>query len=290
MKNLVTHEMPLTGYGSRLSLVTVKMILDSYKEGVVIARSWDGLTEANRADAYAEYVRDTGVRELTATSGNRGVYLLRRREGEKTRFRVMSLWDSMEGIRGFAGEDPERARYYPEDARFLDALPPTVEHFEVVASPGAGEAAEAAVLAREVETLAHGETWHGPALDELLGGVSPETASARPVPGAHTIWELVLHVTGWTNVFRRRLEGTATEEPEGGDFPAPPPPSAPAWSEARQALALAHAQLAARVAGLTRAGLAAPVPGRPFDARFQIRAAIRHTVYHSGQIGLLRKA
>jgi len=115
-------------------------------------------------------------------------------------------------------------------------------------------------------------------------------AAARPIAGAHTIWELVLHVTAWTDVFRRRLEGTAVEEPESGDFPAPPVPTPAAWDEARRALFEAHRRLVACVAGLSEAGLDAAVPGRPFDARFQVRAAIRHTVYHSGQIGLLRKA
>ena len=256
----------------------------------MIARSWDGLTKAKLADPYADYVRETGFRDLAATSGNRGVYLLRRREGEKTRFRVLSLWDSMEGIRRFAGEDPERARYYPEDERFLEALPPRVEHFEVVASSGRHEpGSDAAVLAREVETLVRGENWHGPTLEGLLEGVSAEGASARPVPGGHTIWELVLHVTGWTDVFRRRLEGSATEEPPEGDYPAPPPPTKSGWDAARHALFESHRKLAALVAGLTEAALGAPVPGRPFDARFQVRAAIRHTVYHSGQIGLLKK-
>jgi heme-degrading monooxygenase HmoA len=256
----------------------------------MIARSWDGFTKAKLADAYGDYIRETGLRDLAGTQGNRGVYLLRRREGEKTRFRVMSLWESMDGIRRFAGEDPERARYYPEDERFLDSLPPNVDHFEVVAStgmrPGGGEAAE---LAREVESLVRGENWHGPGLEELLGDVSADQASARPVRGGHSIWELVLHVTGWTNVFRRRLEGVAVEEPEEGDFPPVPPPTPAAWEEARRAVFVAHDALVARVAGLSDAALGAPVPGRPFDARFQVRAAIRHTVYHSGQIGLLKK-
>ena len=92
----------------------------------MIARSWDGLTPAGQADAYTEYIRRTGFKDLLATNGNRGVFLLRRREGEKTRFRVMSLWDSMDGIRRFAGDEPERARYYPDDARFLTALDPNV--------------------------------------------------------------------------------------------------------------------------------------------------------------------
>jgi uncharacterized damage-inducible protein DinB len=196
----------------------------------------------------------------------------------------------MDGIRRFAGPDPERARYYPEDERFLTALEPNVEHFDVVAQrqPSAGST-QAAELARELETLVKGNNWHGPALHELLDGVSVEAAAARPIAAAHTIWELVLHVTAWTDVFRRRLEGAAVEEPEAGDFPAPPQPTARAWAEATQALFEAHAAIAARVARLSDEELAAPVPGRPFDRHFQVRAAIRHTVYHSGQIGLLRK-
>ena len=257
----------------------------------MIARCWDGLTKAEQADVYADYVRRTGVADLAATQGNRGVYLLRRREGDDARFRVLSLWDSMEGIRRFAGADPERARYYPEDARFLKALPPGVEHFDVVAEAGPIVAAgDAAVLARELETLVRGENWHGPTLEDLLGGVTASAAAAHPIPGAHTVWEIVLHVTGWADVFRRRLEGTAMEEPPAGDFPATPPPSEPAWAAAREALFAAHAALTARVARLSAAELDAPVPGRPFDARFQVRSAIRHTVYHSGQIGLLGKA
>jgi uncharacterized damage-inducible protein DinB len=147
----------------------------------------------------------------------------------------------------------------------------------------------AAELAREVETLAHGDAWHGPALHELLEGVSAEAASARPIAAAHTIWELVLHVTAWADVIRRRLEGTAVEEPEAGDFPAPPPATPAAWDEARRAVFDAHDALAARVARLTDEDLRAKVPGRHYDAHFQVRSAIRHTVYHSGQIGLLRK-
>ena len=127
----------------------------------MIARSWDGVTPAAQADEYADYVRRTGVTDLAATDSNRGVYLLRRREGDRARFRVLSLWDSMEGVRRFAGDDAERARYYPEDARFLLALEPHVEHFDVVAAQG-GPGGEAAALAEELRVLSHGDAWHGP--------------------------------------------------------------------------------------------------------------------------------
>ena len=212
---------------------------------------------------------------------------LRRREGERARFRVLSLWASMDGIRRFAGDDPERARYYPEDERFLLSREPRVEHFEVVAT-GAGRG-EAADLAEELRNLARGDAWHGPSLEELLADVSPETAQERPVPGAHTLGEVVLHLTAWTDVFRRRLEGEVSDEPEAGDFPAPGKATAGAWSEAKAALFAAHDRLVARVAALSDEELDARVTGREYTTRFLVRCAIRHTVYHSGQIGLLRQ-
>jgi uncharacterized damage-inducible protein DinB len=256
----------------------------------MILRTWDGSTRADDANAYADYVQETGFRGLMATPGNRGAFVLRRREGEKAHFRVLSLWDSMEAIGRFAGPEPQRARYYPEDERYLETLAPEVEHYEVLASGGVRAEDEGAVLAREVETLVEGNNWHGPTLRELLDDLPAEAAAARPLARAHTIAELVLHVTAWADVFRRRLEGTAMEEPEQGDYPTPPPPSAAAWGKAREALFTAHRRLADTVADLSDQDLEAPVPGRPFDARYQVRAAIRHTVYHSGQIGLLRKA
>ncbi len=148
---------------------------------------------------------------------------------------------------------------------------------------------EAAMLSEEVRRIWDGETWHGPALRELLDGLSTERAAARPFAGAHTIWELVLHVTAWTNVFRRRIDGESIEEPEEGDFPPMPPASAAAWEQARARVEAAHVKLAESVARLSSGDLEARVAKRPFAVRFQVHAAIRHTVYHSGQIGLLRK-
>ncbi len=254
----------------------------------MIARSWDGLTPAAKADEYTDYVRRTGVTELAATAGNLGVYLLRREEGDQARFRVLSLWQSMEGIRRFAGDDVEKARYFPEDTRFLLSLAPNVEHYEVVAAEN-GAAREAASLAEELRILARGDAWHGPSLEEALADVSTETAAARPIPRGHTIFELVVHMTGWTDVFRRRLEGTAVEEPEQGDYPPVAESTTAGWNAAKRDLFRAHDELVARVERLSPADLEAPVPGRGFPARFLVRGAIRHTVYHSGQIGLLRK-
>ena len=64
-----------------------------------------------------------------------------------------------------------------------------------------------------------GDPWHGSPLLRILEGVTAADASARPIPGGHSIWELVLHMTGWKNEVRRRLSGAPAADPEGGDWP-----------------------------------------------------------------------
>jgi heme-degrading monooxygenase HmoA len=255
----------------------------------MIARTWDGVTEARRGDEYSEYVRRTGVAELAATEGNRGVYVLRRVEGDRARFRVVSLWDSMEGIRRFAGDDPERARYYPEDEKFLLSLTPTVEHYEVAVASGR-PSVEVAALADEIHRIGAGDAWHGPSLLELLGDVSAQQAAAHPLSAGHSIWELVLHIAAWIDVGRRRLEGKAVEEPEEGDYPPVGAPTEERWAAAQVALRSGHERLRETVARLSADDLDSPTPGRPYNLRFQIGSSVRHVVYHSGQIGLLKRA
>ena len=101
----------------------------------MIARAWHGRVPAEKADAYAEFLNRSGVPEYRATPGNRGVYVLRRIEGEVAHFLLITLWTSREAIRGFAGDDIERAKYYPEDRDFLLEFEPHVAHYEVLVPP-----------------------------------------------------------------------------------------------------------------------------------------------------------
>lgn len=101
----------------------------------MIARVWRGAVRAGSGDAYAAYLDATGVREIRATPGNRGVLLLRRDEPAQTEFTFISLWDSLEAIHRFAGDNVELARYYPQDREFLLHLEPTVTHHTVVVAP-----------------------------------------------------------------------------------------------------------------------------------------------------------
>jgi heme-degrading monooxygenase HmoA len=97
----------------------------------MIARTWHGVVPAEKEDDYLEYLKQTGVTDCKATAGNQGVYVLRRREDDKTHFFFLSLWESLDAIKAFAGDEPERARYYPEDAAYLLELEPCVEHYDV---------------------------------------------------------------------------------------------------------------------------------------------------------------
>ena len=101
----------------------------------MIARIWHGRTPREKADSYVEDLEKTGVRDQTAIEGNRGDYVFRRIEGEVAHFIVLSLWDSWDAIRRFAGNDPEVAVYYPEDREYLLEMPPDIEHYEVSVAP-----------------------------------------------------------------------------------------------------------------------------------------------------------
>ncbi|CAN5613402.1 MAG: antibiotic biosynthesis monooxygenase [Rubrobacter sp.] len=98
----------------------------------MIARIWHGTTVPTKSDEYLDYLNETGVSDYRATEGNRGVYVLRKIEDDRAHFLTVSFWESMKKIEKFAGFDPEKARYYPEDERFLLDFEPTVEHYEVV--------------------------------------------------------------------------------------------------------------------------------------------------------------
>lgn len=96
----------------------------------MIARTWRGWTKREDADAYLEYVEETGGRAARSTPGNQGYYVLRRDDGERTEFVTMSLWESLDSIRAFAGDDLEVV-FYPDDDRFLVDRERFVTHYEI---------------------------------------------------------------------------------------------------------------------------------------------------------------
>ena len=151
---------------------------------------------------------------------------------------------------------------------------------------------------REVERIAdqlrrahEGGAWHGPAVDELLKGVTAEQAAARPFGGAHNIWELVAHVEAWERAILRRLHGDAaqiynTEE----DWSQVSGATEEAWAAARRRLTETYLALREAVLALDDARLGEPILPNMSTVYVSLHGVVQHTLYHAGQVALVRKA
>lgn len=98
----------------------------------MIARSWHGRVPVSKSASYWEYLLRTGLADYLATPGNRGVLVQRRVEGDVAHYVLTTLWDSIDAIKRFAGDQYELARYYPEDDDYLLEREPFVSHTEVM--------------------------------------------------------------------------------------------------------------------------------------------------------------
>jgi uncharacterized damage-inducible protein DinB len=145
-------------------------------------------------------------------------------------------------------------------------------------------------IADEIGRAVRGDAWHGPALNEILAGISAEDAIQRPVPAAHNIWELVLHITAWANIARRRITGGQVQPSEGEDWPRPGPISEKRWAESRTSLAESHERLREIVAGMSDEDLAANAPESERSIAAMLHGVTQHAAYHAGQIAILKKA
>ena len=98
----------------------------------MISRIWHGRVPTSKAREYRDFLNRQAIPDYQSVEGNIDVYILERPEGEITHFITLSLWESMDVIRGFAGEDIDTAKYYEEDKDFLLEFEPNVLHYEVV--------------------------------------------------------------------------------------------------------------------------------------------------------------
>jgi uncharacterized damage-inducible protein DinB len=150
--------------------------------------------------------------------------------------------------------------------------------------------AEIARIAEEIRSAFDGEAWHGPSLMEVLEDVNAIMAAARPIAGAHTIWELTLHIQAWEEVIRRRLGGQALTLSDAENFPNVSDNSERAWKNALQELKSTHDALLATVRGMSDDRLEETVPGKHYNVYTMLHGATQHAIYHGGQIVILKRA
>ena len=151
--------------------------------------------------------------------------------------------------------------------------------------------AELSRLGEQLRRALEGEAWHGPSVLEVLDGVSAEQAAAHPIKGAHSIWELVLHLCGTYGLVLRRLGGDGRQLAESEDWPPVPEPSAENWSDSLRALKQLNDDLRHAVESFPVERLDQPLVSEPtYTAYTQFIGVTQHNLYHAGQIALLKKA
>lgn len=139
-----------------------------------------------------------------------------------------------------------------------------------------------------------GQAWHGPSVLSLLEGVTAEQAAAHAIPGAHSIWELTLHIAAWEDACRRRLEGDPAQLTDDENFPPVSDTSDGAWESAKAKLIDVHRRLLDVIATTDDSRLDQPIMDSaeiPFSSAYvTLHGGVQHSLYHAGQIAILKKA
>jgi hypothetical protein len=150
---------------------------------------------------------------------------------------------------------------------------------------------EASRIADQLHRAFSGDAWHGPPLSELLSDVAADQAFARSLPPAHTIWELVVHIDAWVKAALQAAQGVVMPKLVGtdGDWPPIRDNNPVSWAKAKTQLFESADQLGKAVADFSDARLQDTVPGRDYDFYHLFHGIVQHSLYHGGQIALLRK-
>jgi len=145
-------------------------------------------------------------------------------------------------------------------------------------------------ILRHYDDVLEGDAWHGYAVWHILNGISAEQAAARPIPGAHTIWELVMHLTFWEGVAIQRLAGSRAGLVEELNFPAMPDATDENWRQALEQFRASNRDFRQALSRLDDAKLDALTAAGKRSYYGEAHGNIEHHVYHLGQIALLQKA
>ena len=151
---------------------------------------------------------------------------------------------------------------------------------------------QTALLADQIRRAFEGEAWHGDALLEMLKDVDAPAAIAKPIPNAHSIWEILLHIAAWDGAVIRRIGGKTVNLSDEENFPAINDSSQAAWKKAIDLVKKTHDELVKTVAAFPDMRLAERVPGKSqpyYDYYYMFSGIVQHELYHAGQIAMLKK-
>jgi uncharacterized damage-inducible protein DinB len=147
-------------------------------------------------------------------------------------------------------------------------------------------------IADQLRRAFYGGAWHGDSLYEILGSVSARQAAAHPIPNAHSIWELMLHIAAWDGAVRKRMTGVPVVLSDAENFPPVTDASDAAWKQTLEYVRGVHDELVAAVTHFPEARLLDLVPGKEgkhYNFYYMLQGLAQHELYHAGQIALLKK-
>jgi uncharacterized damage-inducible protein DinB len=135
----------------------------------------------------------------------------------------------------------------------------------------------------------YGDAWHGPSVMEVLANVTASQAAAWPIAHAHSIWEITLHISAWTDAVIRRMQGERVELTTEQDWPPVHNATEASWHETLAELKRRQEVIEKTLSGLADSRLDDPVPGKDYTVYFLVHGLIQHDLYHAGQIAVLKK-
>jgi len=141
-------------------------------------------------------------------------------------------------------------------------------------------------IADQLRRAFAGDPWHGDPLSAILAGVTADQAQARPLPKSHNIWEIVLHIELYTGLAIGAIQGIPMPRlyVEKKDWP----PVTGEWATALEKLFATAESLAQAIDAFPDTRLEDTVPGRDYNFYYLFHGIVQHSLYHGGQISLLK--
>ena len=148
---------------------------------------------------------------------------------------------------------------------------------------------EAERIADQHRRAFDGEAWHGPHVFDVLDGITAAKAAKKPIPKAHSIWEIVLHMAAWEEVVLSRIRGEPIELSSAQDWPEVSDTSRSAWIRALASLREGYEELQSEMEKLPDARLFETPPRGGSPLYRLLHGQVQHALYHAGQIAVLKK-
>jgi uncharacterized damage-inducible protein DinB len=251
----------------------------------MITRIWHGRTKREDSNVYRQYVLETGVPDTLKTDGNLGGQIWQREEGTVTHIWMVTQWENMDCVKRFAGNEVEKAKYYPKDERFLLELEPHVIHCRTFSF----SRARITNYLCQLDQLFGGGSWNNESFMEKLKAVDERKAFTQPGPDRHCVAEIVWHCAYWTTVLIKRIQGDnrfCERTYDDQNFLSLQTLQQKGWDNVLSEFKRSHEQLIALLSGKNDDFLEEEYQeGKKYD--IIVEGVIHHDIYHLGQIGFV---